>query len=184
MGQLFRALQVLVWHMNFNPLQLHRASMKPVLLSFALLLASLPALSLAAVRIADRPSPYAHLEYFGFYASAMGHWNFTRELAPFTNLTWIHVGTAEQPEQAAAEFVARTREARQAGVRAVLSVEPFLFANSKGYPRSDEAIENWLIELRARLEKEGLLDTVAMIYPQDEPVREFRRARKRPASNP
>lgn len=28
-----------------------------------------------------------HLAYFGFYASAMGHWNFTEELAPSTNLT-------------------------------------------------------------------------------------------------
>ena len=45
---------------------------------------------------------YGHLEYFGFYASAMGHWNFTEELALFTNLTWIHVGSADD-EPAAVE---------------------------------------------------------------------------------
>ena len=28
---------------------------------------------------------YGHLEYFGFYASAMAHWNFTGEL-----VSWCH----------------------------------------------------------------------------------------------
>ena len=38
---------------------------------------------------------YGHLRYFGFYASAMGGWNYTQALARFTNLTWIHLGSAE-----------------------------------------------------------------------------------------
>lgn len=122
-------------------------------------------------------NPYGHLEYFGFYASAMGHWNFTSELSPFTNLTWIHVGSAERPLDSARQFVDRVREASQSRVGAVLSIEPFLFADAQGTPRSEQEIEDWLIDLRARLEIEGLLDTVVMIYPKDEPFREFRRNR-------
>jgi hypothetical protein len=116
---------------------------------------------------------YGHLEYFGFYASAMGEWNFTEALAPFTNLTWIHVGSADAPEAAIQEFIDRVTEARDAGVMAVLSIEPFLFLNAAGYPRPDAEVEEFLIELRARLEFNGLIDTVAMIYPKDEPFREF-----------
>ena len=63
---------------------------------------------------------YGHLEYFGFYASAMRHWNFTAELAPFTNLTWIEVASTD-------EAVARVAEARDNGVKAVLSVQAFAF---------------------------------------------------------
>lgn len=118
-----------------------------------------------------------HVQYFGFYASAMAHWNFTRELAPFTNLTWIHVGSGDRPVDGARETVERLREAREAGVSAVLSLEPFLFADAEGTPRTDEDIEAFLVELRARIEEEGLLDTVVLLYPKDEPFREFRRAR-------
>ncbi|NNJ65882.1 MAG: hypothetical protein HKP16_09955 [Xanthomonadales bacterium] len=120
---------------------------------------------------------YRHLEYFGFYASAMAHWNFTRELAPFTNLTWIHVGSASAPEAAIEALVDRVAEARDADVMAVLSIEPFLFENAAGDPRASEEIEGFLVEIRARLEFEGLVDSVAMIYPKDEPFREFVRHR-------
>jgi hypothetical protein len=116
---------------------------------------------------------YGHLEYFGFYASAMGEWDFTEALAPFTNLTWIHVGSADAPEAAIEEFIDRVTEARNAGVMATLSIEPFLFLNSAGDPRPPEEIEDFLVELRAQLEFNGLIDTVAMIYPKDEPIREF-----------
>lgn len=121
--------------------------------------------------------PHGHLEYFGFYASAMGHWNFTRDLAPFGNLTWIHLGSAADPAAAIPAIVERVREAREAGVAAVLSIEPLLFLNARGKPRADAEIEGLLIDLRARLELEGLLDTVAMLYPKDEPFREFVRHR-------
>jgi hypothetical protein len=116
---------------------------------------------------------YGHLEYFGFYASAMGHWNFTRELAPYTNLTWIHIGSADDQAGAIEAMVERLREARDAGVQGVLSIEPFLFLNLRGDLRPDADIEDFLVELRARLEFEGLLDTLLMIYPKDEPFREF-----------
>ncbi len=118
-----------------------------------------------------------HVQYFGFYASAMAHWNFTSELAPFTNLTWIHVGDGDRPLDGARETVERLRDARDAGVSAVLSLEPFLFADATGTPREDHEIEAFLIDLRARIEEEDLLDTVALLYPKDEPFREFRRAR-------
>ncbi|MEE4174917.1 MAG: hypothetical protein V2I57_11760 [Xanthomonadales bacterium] len=118
-----------------------------------------------------------HVRYFGFYASAMAHWNFTRDLAPFTNLTWIHVGSGDRPVDGARETVERLQEAREAGVSAVLSLEPFLFADAKGTPRSDADIEAFLVELRARIEEAELLDSVALLYPKDEPFREFRRAR-------
>jgi len=121
--------------------------------------------------------PHDHLEYFGFYASAMGHWNFTRDLAPFGNLTWIHHGGADDPAAAIPAIVERVREAREAGVEAVLSIEPMLFQNARGKPRPDDEIEDLLIDLRARLELEGLLDTVVMLYPKDEPFREFVRHR-------
>lgn len=116
---------------------------------------------------------YSHLRYFGFYASAMAHWNFTEELAPFTNLTWIHVGSVDDEAGAIDAMVERMLQARDAGVQAVLSIEPFLFLNQRGDLRPDADIENFLIELRARLEYEGLLDTLLMIYPKDEPFREF-----------
>jgi hypothetical protein len=120
---------------------------------------------------------YGHLQYFGFYASAMAHWNFTEELAPFTNLTWIHVGSADDEAGAIDTMVERMRQARGAGVQAVLSLEPFLFANKRGDLRPDEDTEHFLVELRARLEHEELLDTLLMLYPKDEPVREFVRYR-------
>ena len=103
---------------------------------------------------------YGHLQYFGFYASAMAHWNFTEDLAPFTNLTWIHVGSAADEAGAIDAMVERMRQARDAGVQAVLSLEPFLFENKRGDLRPDGAAEDFLVELRARLEYEDLLDTL------------------------
>ena len=123
---------------------------------------------------------YGHLEYFGFYASAMGGWNFTEDLASFTNLTWIHVGSADNPAGAIDKMIRRLGEARDAGVQATLSIEPFLFLNERGDLRSDAATEDFLVELRAQIEHENLLDTVAMIYPKDEPFREFVRHRDPP----
>jgi hypothetical protein len=123
---------------------------------------------------ADR---YSHLKFFGFYASAMESWNYTEELAGFTNLTWIHVGSATAQAEAVSEILRRLRQAEQAGVQAVLSFEPFLFKNKQGEPRPDQEIEDFLVELRAQLEFAGLVDTVAMIYPKDEPFREFVRER-------
>lgn len=120
---------------------------------------------------------YGHLEYFGFYASAMGNWNFTEKLSPFTNLTWIHIGAANYPRSATKLIIQRLEQARDAGVQATLSLEPFLFMNERGDLRSDNDTENFLIELRAQIEHAGLLDTVAMIYPKDEPFREFVRHR-------
>lgn len=122
-------------------------------------------------------SSYEHLQYFGFYASAMGHWNFTEELAPFTNLTWIHLGVASDPAAAIGDIVFRLEQAQDAGVQAVLSIDPFLFLDQKGTPRDDLEIVNLLLELRARIESAGLVETVAMIYPKDEPFREFVRNR-------
>mgnify|MGYP001826109082 FL=1 len=120
---------------------------------------------------------YGHLQYFGFYASAMAHWNFTEELAPFTTLTWIHVGSRDDEAGAIDAMVERLRQARDAGVQAVLSIEPFVFSNQRGDLRPDEDTENFLVDLRARIEHEGLLETVLMIYPKDEPFREFVRYR-------
>jgi hypothetical protein len=120
---------------------------------------------------------YGHLRYFGFYASAMGNWNFTGELAPFTNLTWIHVGSGDDPAGAIEAMLQRLREAREAGVEATLSIEPFLFQNLRGDLRPDADILDFLVELRARVEFEDLLGSVALIYPKDEPFREFIRYR-------
>ena len=114
---------------------------------------------------------YQHLEYFGFYASAMGNWNYTKELASFTNLTWVHINSTQDPAAAIETIIQRVSEARDAGVQATLSIEPFLFTGDKGKLRSDVDIEDFLIELRAQLEFFGLLGTVAMIYPMDEPFR-------------
>jgi hypothetical protein len=116
---------------------------------------------------------YGHLEYFGFYASAWGSWNFTQELAPFTNLTWIHVGSTNDIASSIQHIIQRAAEARDAGVQATISIEQFLFTGEKGRLRSDTEIEDFLVELRAQLEFNDLLDTVAMIYPKDEPVREL-----------
>jgi len=121
---------------------------------------------------------YSHLKYFGFYASAMESWNFTEELSAFTNLTWIHVGSAANQTSSIAAILNRVGEADAAGVQAVISMEPFLFKNKKGEPRTDGEIEDFLVELRAQLEFAGLIDTVAMFYPKDEPFREFVKYRK------
>ena len=104
---------------------------------------------------------YGHVKYFGFYASAMDSWNFTKESAPFTNLTWIHVGSADDPAAATDKIIQRLREARNVGVQAVLSIEPFLFLNERGDLRSDSEITDFLVELRAHIEYEHLLDTLS-----------------------
>ncbi len=119
-----------------------------------------------------------HVAYFGFYASAMGHWNHTAELAPFTNLTWVQVGHGDAPVQCAGDIVMRLREAREAGVQAVIGLESYLFSDVRGTRRADADIEEFLVDLRARLEHEDLLESVAMLYPKDEPFREFRRHRE------
>ncbi len=135
--------------------------------------------NLPASQLLDKEQDrYSHLKYFGFYASAMESWNYTEALAGFTNLTWIHVGTGVVQAEAIAEVLRRLQEADDAGVQAVLSIEPFLFKNDKGEFRPDSEIEEFLVELRARIELAGLLDTVAMIYPKDEPIRELVNARK------
>jgi hypothetical protein len=120
---------------------------------------------------------YGHLEYFGFYASAMGGWNFTAELAPFTNLTWIKTGSASDKEAAITAMLSRLKQAKGSGVKAVLDIEYFLFQDEQGTPRPASEIEDFLIELRAHIELEGLLDTLVMIYPKDEPFRNFVDAR-------
>jgi len=120
---------------------------------------------------------YGHLKYFGFYASAMGGWNYTTELAPFTNLTWIHVGSGDDVTGGIELMLQRLREARNAGVQATLSIESYLFSNAEGDVRPESQVTDFLVELRARLEFEGLLDTLAMIYPKDEPFRNFIDAR-------
>jgi len=124
-----------------------------------------------------QPEPSSHLAYFGFYASAMERWNFTAELAPFTNLTWIRVGSPNDPAGGIRAIAARLQEAKDSGVQAAVDLEPYLFANREGAPRSEAELEDFLVELRATLEERQLLDTVAMLYPKDEPFREFRRAR-------
>lgn len=115
---------------------------------------------------------YGHLEYFGFFGSAMGGWDFTTELAPFTNLTWIQVGwLPDDPTAGIAVIVGRLEDARDAGVKAVLHIEPYLWLAAEGELKPDDDILDFLVELRAQVEAEDLLDTIAMIYPIDEPFR-------------
>jgi len=147
--------------------------MKCLLVGAVLALLSAGVAKAASDRADVASARNTHLEYFGFYASAMWDWNYTAELAPYTNLTWIHVG----PEWGMERMVARVAEARLAGVGAVLSIEPWLFANARGDLRPGADILDDLVELRTRLEAEALLDTLVMIYPKDEPFREFVRHR-------
>ena len=102
---------------------------------------------------------YGHLEYVGFFGSAMQHWDFTRELAPITNLTWVTTANTDL-------LISRLTEARDAGVQAVLSVQPFVFDSN--YELRPDYLSS-LIELQERIEAEQLNDTLAMIYPVDEP---------------
>lgn len=111
---------------------------------------------------------YGHLQYFGFYASGMHQWNFTAELADFTNLTWIEVPKID-------DLVQRVREAKENGISAVLSVQPFVFdSHSKLKPEYPLI----LAEIQQRLEGEGLIDVLAMIYPIDEPYLRVSSSRK------
>jgi hypothetical protein len=116
--------------------------------------------------------PYGHLKYFGFYASAMGGWNFTQEISPFTNLTWIAVWTNQ-------ERVKRIRQAKEVNVKAVLDISRILFGDNSDpcYLRDTFDIEEELIDLRARLEEEDLMDSLAVIFTKDEPYRECKRHR-------
>ncbi len=109
---------------------------------------------------------YGHLQYMGFYASAMQHWNFTRELAPFTNLTWVD--TIDQQK-----ILARVREAGDAGVGVVLSVQAMTF-DSDYRLRPDYLFR--LSNLQQALLAEGLMDHITLVYPVDEP---FSHAAKR-----
>lgn len=104
---------------------------------------------------------YGHLKYMGFYASAMQHWNFTRELAPFTNLTWVDTANQEK-------ILARVREARDVGVGVVLSVQPLVF--DAEYRLRDDYLYR-LSTLQQALLSAGLMDQVTMVYPVDEPYR-------------
>ena len=103
---------------------------------------------------------FGHLEYVGFYASAQQHWEFTEELAPFTNLTWVSLYSAD-------DIVARISAARDAGVKAVLSVQPHVF--DRNFRKKPDYMAS-LAALQQRLLYEDLIDTVAMIYPVDEPL--------------
>ena len=102
---------------------------------------------------------YGHLEYVGFYASAMRHWNFTESLAPFTNLTWIEVGSVD-------EAILRLEEAQDSGVKATLSVQQYIF-DSEYQLKPDYLFK--LSELQQKILSEGLLEDIAMVYPIDEP---------------
>lgn len=103
---------------------------------------------------------FGHLEYVGFYASAQQHWNFTSELSPFTNLTWVSVYRAD-------DIVGRIKQAKDAGVKAVLSVQPHVF--DQNFRKRADFMAS-LAALQQRLLYEGLMDSVAMIYPVDEPL--------------
>ncbi len=120
--------------------------------------------------IIDRDSRYGHLQYMGFYASAMHHWNFTRELAPFTNLTWISHSNVDQ-------VIQRMQDARSAGVQVVLDVKPFVFDSD--YRLQADYLSR-LSDLRQRIEYEGLVDQLLMVYTVDEP---YFRATKSDATN-
>jgi hypothetical protein len=102
---------------------------------------------------------YGHLEYMGFYASAMQHWNFTGELAPFTNLTWIATSNRDL-------ILDRLREAGEKGVGAVLSVQPLIF--DAQYRLRPDYLNN-LARLQQRIDAEGLTGNITMVYPIDEP---------------
>jgi hypothetical protein len=113
----------------------------------------------------DRESRYGHLKYVGFYASAMHHWNFTSDLAPLTNLTWVSTGNIDR-------IIQRMEEARSAGVKVVLDVKPFVF--DADYRLQPDYLHR-LSDIHQRLEYEGLADQLVMIYTVDEPY--FRASR-------
>jgi hypothetical protein len=106
----------------------------------------------------------------GFYASAMQHWNFTSELAPFTNLTWVATSNRER-------IVDRIREAGELGVGVVLSVQPLVF--DANYQLRPDYLSN-LATLQQRIDAEGLMQHVTMVYPVDEP---FSHAADQPANS-
>ncbi len=106
-----------------------------------------------------REDRYGHLEYMGYFGSAMRHWNFTAELAPVTNLTWISSRNMDT-------IIERLRQAELAGVEAVLALEPFLFDSD--YRLKPDYLHN-LSELQQRIDFEDLGRHIAMLYPVDEP---------------
>jgi hypothetical protein len=107
----------------------------------------------------DAEERYDHLEYFGFYASAMRQWNFTEFLSPVTNITWVEMPKID-------DVIIRVQEAADNNVKVALSVQPFIFDTSinlkPDYYQS-------LVELESRLAQENLTQHIAMIYPIDEP---------------
>ena len=140
-----------------------RSSTVYIFLAFALLIPSAVARNYQGIPseglFDSRQKRYGHLEYVGFYGSAMRHWNFTEQLSDRTNLTWVEVGSIDTT-------VARIREAKQQGVKAVLSVQPFLF--DAGYRVKSDYLYT-LSRLQQLIENEGLTQHIAMIYPVDEP---------------
>ncbi|MEM1113177.1 MAG: hypothetical protein AAGI11_14795 [Pseudomonadota bacterium] len=108
----------------------------------------------------SKDARYGHLRHVGFYGSAMRHWNFTEELAPFTNLTWIEIRNIDAT-------IERMHEARDAGVNVVLSVQAMVFDSD--YLLRDDYLFT-LSTLRERIDAEGLEDIILMLYPIDEPL--------------
>lgn len=103
---------------------------------------------------------YNHLEYVGFFGSAMQHWNFTEELAGITNITWVTNANMDIAIQ-------RVREAQETGVEVVISVQPYVFDSN--YELRPDYLDA-LVQLQQKLEMEDLTRTIAMVYPVDEPL--------------
>ncbi len=79
------------------------------------------------------------------------------------NLYWA-ISWSEDPE----DLKAQLREARDAGVKAVVHPEFLFFAGACPYTVRSDAAQRWQA-FAADLQAEGLLDTVVAVYPLDEP---------------
>ncbi len=123
-----------------------RACKRPLLL----LLAAVMCASAAAA-----PTP----QFFTYYAlgGAFG------EVRDHVNLHWVISWTGD-----AAEMKAQLRDAKQAGLRAVLHADAFFFEGSCPYTTRDDAVARWH-RFATELAAEALLDTVIAVYPLDEP---------------
>lgn len=117
-----------------------------------------------------------HLKYFGYYYSGFEEerngekLNYIEETKDHSNIIWINFSYEKYLE-----------EARSLNKKAVIDVAPFFFGD-KLLPKPLNEAKMAFKEFWKGLGEKGLHDTIALVYPLDEPIMNLRNSQKMEAS--